>query len=300
MTTATDTAAETDPAEPQYASPIDAGRHGEHRHIAAGRPAVANGRITADGSSGFRAAPGRYHLYAGWFCPCSHRSTIQIALQGLGDVVSVSYIDGLRDARGWAFRPQTGPDPVNGFTLLRQAYLATRADYVGPVTVPVLWDRETGAIVSSDPDTISRDLAVEFASWSRTPVETYPLALRDPIEELGLVISTSVSRSLSHALYDNVAAQTVRTTLTDFDRRLSLSRFLLGDAITDADIQLWVELVRYDVGVNAQGRVGPALTSYRNLWRYACELSALPAFHSTTDFAAFAAPLTAQLDWPQL
>jgi putative glutathione S-transferase len=281
----------------RYAPGIDAGAYGEHRHITPTSAAAFDGRITLDGSSGYRAEPGRYHLYAGWFCPCSHRATIQIALNGLDDVVTVSYVDGLRDARGWAFREQTGPDPVNGFTLLREAYQATDADYAGPVTVPVLWDRQTSAIVSTDADVISRDLGVQFRPWATPDADLYPVSLRDQIDELGPVISTTVSRSLSYALYDAASAHSVRTALTEFDARLANRRYLLGDALTDADIQLWVELVRYDVGVNAQGRVGPPLTSYRDLWRYARELYALPAFGTTTEFRAFAAPLTVQLDW---
>src|ERR1700712_4876973 len=96
-----------------FATPIDAFAHGEYRSGRA-RGRIA-GRITADGSSGFRAEPGRYHLYAGWFCPWSQRSTIQRQLNGLEDVISVSFVDDRRDGRGWAFRDTRGADPVNGF-----------------------------------------------------------------------------------------------------------------------------------------------------------------------------------------
>jgi len=122
-----------------YATPIDASIHGEYRITAPATPV----RRFADriGSPEHPAEAGRYHLYAGWFCPWSHRATIQRALNGLADVVSVSYVDGLRDGRGWAFRAGTGPDPINGFTLLRQAYESTEPGYTGPVSIPVLWDR---------------------------------------------------------------------------------------------------------------------------------------------------------------
>ena len=33
-------------------------------------------RITADGTSGFRAEPGRYHLYVSLACPWAHRTII--------------------------------------------------------------------------------------------------------------------------------------------------------------------------------------------------------------------------------
>ena len=88
----------------RYASPIDAFAHGEHRRggslSTVGSAPAFTARLSADGSSGYRAEPGRYHLYAGWFCPRSHQATLQIALNGLTDIVGVSYVDGLRDGRG--------------------------------------------------------------------------------------------------------------------------------------------------------------------------------------------------------
>ena len=40
-------------------------------------------RITADGSSGFKAEPGRYHLYVSLACPWAHRAIIVRKLLGL-------------------------------------------------------------------------------------------------------------------------------------------------------------------------------------------------------------------------
>src|SRR3712207_8196973 len=61
-------------------------------------------RITADGSSGFPAESGRYHLYVSLACPWAQRALIVRALKGLEDVISVSVVDPIRDERGWAFR----------------------------------------------------------------------------------------------------------------------------------------------------------------------------------------------------
>src|SRR6202043_3203711 len=112
-------------APPRYASPVDYeryGRYGEGRGFDAGtsfrRPRYQfQGRMTADGSSGYRAEPGRYHLYIAWGCPWAQRTAIVRKLMGLEDVVSLSYVDDERDGRGWAFRGRRGADPVNGFTL---------------------------------------------------------------------------------------------------------------------------------------------------------------------------------------
>src|SRR5689334_21176902 len=74
-------------------------------------------RITADGSSGYKAEQGRYHLYVSLACPWAHRSIIVRKLKKLEDVISMSVADPIRDERGWAFRPSAdgsyGPDEVN-------------------------------------------------------------------------------------------------------------------------------------------------------------------------------------------
>ena len=92
------------------------------------RPAYPfQGRITADGSSGYPAVPGRYHLYISWACPWAHRTAIVRKLLGLEQAISLSAVDPVRDGRGWAVREGPGHslDPVNGFSLLREAYEAT-------------------------------------------------------------------------------------------------------------------------------------------------------------------------------
>jgi glutathionyl-hydroquinone reductase len=295
----------------RFASPIDAFMFGEHRitsPLARPRPVRQfTGRITADGSSGYRAEPNRYHLYAGPFCPRSHRATITLALTGLADVVSASYVDGLRDGRGWAFRERTGADPVNGFTLVRQAYEATEPGYDGNVSIPVLWDRRGGRIVSNNADIIDVDLATAFTDTStdttashsaRAGVDLYPVRARDRIDELSRHI-TAVDQTVTRAVYHEAARHELRAALRELDHRLATRRYLVGNALTLADIRLWVLLVRYDAGPNANGAAGPKLTSYTHLWAYARDLYTHPAFSDTTDFAAFTAPFTPLPDWTE-
>lgn len=281
----------------RYASPIDAFTYGEYRITATTEPGPRRRRFDGRvGSQRFRAEPGRYHLYAGWFCPRSHRATIVRALHGLADVVSVSYVHGLRDARGWAFREPTGPDPVSGFTLLRQAYEAGEVGYAGPVTVPVLWDRATGRIVTNDPDTIDVDLATAFATWAMPGADTYPVAHRPEIDEANRHVQ-ALGQLITRAVYQQGARTELRSALRDLDRRLAGRRYLVGERLTLADVRLWVLLVRYDVGANATGAAGPPLASFADLWTYARGLYAHPAFRTTTDFSSFAAPLTPLPEW---
>ncbi|HEY1321527.1 MAG TPA: glutathione S-transferase, partial [Streptosporangiaceae bacterium] len=174
---------------PRFASPVDYeafGEYGPGRGFNRGqsfqRPRYRfQGRLTTDGSSGYPAVPGRYHLYISWGCPWAQRTAIVRQLAGLADVVSLSYVDDTRDGRGWAFRERRGADPVNGFTLLAQAYEATEPGYDGHVSVPVLWDRETGKVVSNNFPDITIDLGSAFGT---SPMDLYPGPLRPEIDAL--------------------------------------------------------------------------------------------------------------------
>ena len=116
---------------------------------------VFRDRITADGSSGFAAEAGRYHLYVAYTCPWAHRTQIYLALKKLTGIISVAIaVPGLRE-QGWTFEdnaafPDCTPDRVNGFNYLLQAYAASNPHYTGKVTVPTLWDKKTKRIVNDE------------------------------------------------------------------------------------------------------------------------------------------------------
>jgi glutathionyl-hydroquinone reductase len=300
------------PSAPRYASPVDTARHGEYRITWTpddDRPLYRlRGRISADGSTGFAAEAGRYHLYSGWFCPWAQRITIVRLLAGLEDVISLSYVDGARDARGWGFRETHGADPVNGFTLLRQAYDATEPGFDGHVSVPTLWDRVTGTVVSNEFRTMGIDLATQFRAFADPVIETYPAELADEIEELDGWIGPAVNRGVRAARGTGPQAEQARATLHDaftrLDERLATRRYLLGDRLTEADVRLYVTLVRYDAGPGAGGAGrasdpnGPRrLDSYPHLWAYARDLYAVPAFRTTTWFPSFAGPSATEQAW---
>ena len=69
----------------------------------------------------------------------------------------------------------------------------------------------------------------------------------------------------------------VFATLDDLEQRLAGRRFLLGDAITEADIRLWVTLARFDPVYHYHFKVNlRRLTDYPNLWGYARDLYSRP------------------------
>jgi putative glutathione S-transferase len=284
------------------ASPVDFGEYGDYT---VKRPAAADGafvrpvypfqgRITADGSSGFPAEADRYHLYVSLACPWAHRSVIVRALMGLEDVVSLSVVDPVRDGRGWAFREGRGygPDPVNGFTLLREAYEATEPGYDGHISVPVLWDRAASRIVSNNFPDITIDLGTQFGAWSARDVDLYPEHLRAEIDALNERVYTAVNNGVyrcgfatTQAAYDQ-AVVALFTTLDELEERLAGRRYLLGDQITEADVRLWVTLARFDSVYVTHFKTNlRRLVDYPNLWAYTRDLYQQPAFGSTTDFS---------------
>ncbi len=256
-------------------------------------PYPFRGRITADGVSGFPAEPGRYHLYISWACPWAHRSAIVRQLVGLDEVVSMSVVDPIRDSRGWAFRegPGHGPDPVNGFELLRDAYQATEPGYDGHVSVPLLWDKKTGRIVSNNFPDISIDLGTQFREWATPGVDLYPEGLREDIDELNEGVYTDVNNGVyrcgfapSQEAYDQ-AVVVLFSRLDELETRLGGGRYLFGDTITEADVRLWVTLVRFDAVYVTHFKANlRRLVDYPNLWAYARDLYSVPAFGGTTDF----------------
>ena len=135
--------------------------------------------VSADAGAEFPAHAGRYHLYVARACPWAHRTIIARRLMGLEDAIGISFVDPIRDERGWAFTGGRYIDDVNGFAFLSKAYMATDPAYAARVTVPVLWDKESGVIVSNESADILRMLGTVFAPLAEHPVDLYPEALRD-------------------------------------------------------------------------------------------------------------------------
>lgn len=281
------------------ASPVDFGTFGEYsprapRAAEFVRPRYPfQGRISADGSTGFPAQAGRYHLYVSLACPWAHRSVIVRELLGLTEVVSLSVVDPIRDGRGWAFRegPGYSPDPVNGFTLLSQAYEATEPGYDGHVSVPLLWDRQSGRIVSNNFPDITVDLETQFTRWADPAVDLYPAALRPQIDALNERVYEAVNNGVykcgfatTQAAYDEAVAS-LFSALGELDDRLAVRRYLFGDQLTESDVRLWVTLVRFDAVYVTHFKANiRRLVDYPNLWPYARDLYQQPAFGGTTDF----------------
>lgn len=210
--------------------------------------------VTADGTSGYPAARGRYHLYVSWACPWAHRTIIVRKLKHLEAVIGMTVVDPIRDDRGWAFRdgPGHSTDPINGFTFLSEAYQATDPTYQGRVTVPVLWDKETKRIVSNSDDDIMRMFNSAFNGLTDSTLDLFPEELRKEIDRLNAFIYENVNDgvyragfSTSQKVYEN-AVRSLFEALDMLESRLSTQRYLFGNRMVETDWRLFVTLIRFD------------------------------------------------------
>ena len=160
--------------------------------------------ITADGSSGFKAEAGRYHLYVAHACPWAHRTLIYRAIKKLEGAITVAYsVPGIR-AQGWTFQndpkyPDCTPDTVNGFNYLHQAYTAADPKYTGKVTVPTLWDKKTKTIVNNELSEIIRMLNSEFNAVGGDNTDYYPKELRAEIDRINELTYVNVNNGVYRA-----------------------------------------------------------------------------------------------------
>jgi len=228
--------------------------------------------------------PERHHLYVALACPWSQRAAIVRAVLGLDDALGISYADPYRDERGWAFTGGRFTDAVNDFKFLKEAYDATVDDYVGRVTVPVLWDKETRTIVSNE----SADIVRILNEWARG--DLYPPEHRAEIDALNDWIYSDLQNGVyragfarSQEAYDE-AYRGVFSALDRLEAHLEGRRYLLGESITEADWRLLPTLLRFDAVYHTHFRCnGRRLIEYPDLIRYTADLFSRP--HVAQTFA---------------
>ena len=216
---------------------------------------TANGSAGPTGQDGFKAEPGRYHLYISLACPWAHRTLIFRALKGLTDIIDVSVVNPDMLDDGWTFQPDdhgaTG-DRLFGARFAHQIY--TRADpkFSGRVTVPILWDKQRETIVSNESSEIIRMFNSAFNGLTGNTDDYWPAPLRDKIETVNSRIYDSVNNGVykcgfatTQAAYD-AAVWPLFDSLEWLESRLERQRYLMGDQITEADWRLFTTLIRFD------------------------------------------------------
>ena len=203
---------------------------------------VFRDRITADGSSGYPAEPGRYHLFLAPSCPWAHRTQIWRRLKGLEGVISATLAD-LPRARSWAYSSGIGRDldPVDGVFELHRAYVASESSYTGRVTVPTLFDRKEWRIVNNESSEIVRMLNTEFDGLGAAPLDLYPAELRGEIDRFNDLVYEAVNNGVYRAgfarsqdAYEE-AYRKLFAALDHLEEVLDDRRYLCGERLTEAD-----------------------------------------------------------------
>ncbi len=247
--------------------------------------------VSGEPGAEFPPQSGRYHLYVARACPWAHRTIIARRLMGLEDAIGISFVDPIRDDRGWAFTGDGFVDPVNGFEFLSEAYHATDPAYEARVTVPVLWDTESGAIVSNESADILRMLGTAFAPFASHPIDLYPDPLRAEIDELNDRIYDNVNNAVYKAgfsrrqeIYER-EVHALFAMLDELDERLASRRFLFGGQPVETDWRLFTTLLRFDAVYQVHFKCSlRKLIEYEHLWPYARDLYQWPGVAETVSF----------------
>jgi putative glutathione S-transferase len=250
--------------------------------------------ISADGSTPYPAATGRYHLYVSLACPWASRTVIFRMLKGLEDAIGMTIVDPIRDERGWAFRygPGHSTDPVNGFKFLSEAYAATDPNFDGRVTVPVLWDKETKKIVNNCEDDICRMFNNVFNDFARNKeVDLFPKEIEAEHAKLCDFLYDNVNNGVYKAGFATrqrpyeISCRKLFEALDQLEQRLSKSRYLFGNRIVEADWRFFCTLIRFDVVYHGHFKCNiRRIIDYPNLQGYLMDLYQQPGIAETVNF----------------
>jgi putative glutathione S-transferase len=255
--------------------------------------------ITADGSAGpsgdagFKAEPGRYHLYVSFACPWAHRTLIMRKLKGLEQMIDVSVVHPLMLNHGWTFATDfdgaTG-DQLFDYEYYYQIYTRADANYSGRVTVPVVWDKQQDKLVSNESSEIIRMFNSAFDGVGASEGDYYPESLRSEIDRVNDWIYEALNNGVykagfatSQEAYDE-AVEGVFERLDDLEELLSKQRYLCGDQFTEADIRLFPTLLRFDpVYVQHFKCDRKRIAEYPALSGYLREIYQMPGIRETTN-----------------
>lgn len=256
---------------------------------------TADGNAGPSGVEGFQAESGRYHLYVANACPWAHRTLIFRKLKSLEDHIGISIVHPDMLGDGWTFETDcegaTG-DRLYNLPFARDIYTKADTEFSGRVTVPILWDTQRETIVSNESSEIIRMLNSAFDEITGNTSDFWPESLRDEIE----TVNSRIYDTLNNGVYKcgfattqdayNSAVQPLFDTLDWLENRLSTSRYLMGDTLTEADWRLFPTLVRFDPVYHLHFKCNKRrIIDYPNLWGYTRELYQWPGVVETINMS---------------
>lgn len=254
---------------------------------------TADGSAGPSGSSGFKAEAGRYHLYVSLACPWAHRTLILRKLKGLESLIDVSVVSWLMREQGWTFDRSTGSsgDHLDNLSYMHQRYTANDQHYTGRVTVPALWDKQTGGIVSNESAEIIRMFNSAFDGLTGNALDLYPEALRERIDSLNERIYPTVNNGVYRAGFATTqdayeeAFDELFVMLDELEALLADTRYLAGEYLTEADNRLFTTLIRFDAVYHGHFKCNlRRIEDYPNLSHWLRELYQWPGIAETVDF----------------
>ncbi len=256
--------------------------------------------VTADGSAGpsgeggFKAEPGRYHLYVSLSCPWAHRTIIFRKLKALENVIDMSAVSPDMLDQGWTFNKEEGStgDMLNGKSKLSEIYLMADPKYTGRVSVPVLWDKERKTIVNNESAEIIRMLNSAFDAFTNEHTDYYPEALRKEIDRINEMVYANINNGVyragfatSQEAYEQ-AFRNLFDTLDEIEQILSQQRYLVGTGITEADWRLFCTLIRFDAVYYSHFKCNwRHIYEYPNLSNYVRDLYQVPGVAETVSIS---------------
>lgn len=239
---------------------------------------------------GFKAEPGRYHLYVSLACPWAHRTLIFRVLKKLEDIISVSVVHHFMGENGWTFTAEDGAtgDTLYGLDFLHQIYAKADRGYSGRASVPVLWDKRQETIVSNESSEIIRMLNSGFDEWGDASLDFYPRALRSEIDRINALVYPAINNGVyragfatSQEAYEEAFGE-LFAALDTLEERLSKQRYLVGERITEADWRLFTTLVRFDPVYVGHFKCNlRRIADYPNLSNYLRDLYQVPGVSGT-------------------
>ena len=234
----------------------------------------------------FPPEAGRYHLFAPYNCPWSHRALLGRSVKGLSGIIGASVVYFRRHPdRGWQFNdriPGCTADEVGGERFLSAYY--EKVDSTER-SAPVLWDTKTNQIVNNESADILRMFNRAFDDrLGGDSIDLVPAALETEIDDLNELIYQRINNGAYKAGFAGTQAAYERayhryfSALRYLNDLLSGRKFLLGTVQpTEADLRLFPTVFRHDAVYYARFKLNHA---------------------RIVDYPELSAWLATMLDWP--
>lgn len=267
-------------------------------------PSTFRNFISQDQTSQFPAEAGRYHLYISYACPWASRCLAFLNIKGLEKAISCTAVKPIwertkesDDHMGWVFPvsstelPGAEPDPLNGARSIREVYELASANYSGKYTVPVLWDKKLKTIVSNESAEIIRMLNSECNDMAENAaLDLYPTHLRAQIDEVNEWVYDAINNGVyrcgfakKQGPYEEAATKLYQA-LDKCEEILGKQRYICGSSLTEADIRLFVTLIRFDEVYVVHFKCNKKLLrEYPNLFNYTKDIFQIAGMSSTVN-----------------